>query len=114
MYYEEIYEEALRLFRKICPEKDFLVVPMDRPKHVTSGFDEQDEWDHLDVEDLINDAEGNHGDDVEHDAGHEEDVTKVFEEDVEKNKLNENNNEKNQDEEEDWGDLDLNDESDFE
>ena len=56
VYFEEAYEEASRLFRLICPDKEFLVPPSNRPTfHEAAG--EQDEWDALDVDDWVEEEE---------------------------------------------------------
>ena len=85
VYFEEAYEEAFRLFREICPDKDFLVPPLDRPTfHEASG--EQDEWDAVDVGNWIDEEEEK-------------------EEEKEENATHNSNNS----DEDDWGGVELGD-----
>ena len=53
VYFEESYEEALRLFKQICPDKEFLVIPSDRPSYVGISDDQDDEWAGVDVGDWV-------------------------------------------------------------
>ena len=72
VYFEEAYEEASRLFRLICPDKEFLVPPSNRPTfHEAAG--EQDEWDALDVDDWVEEEEEEKGKEKKDDDDDEDD-----------------------------------------